>query len=439
MRDFVPHTYNSYRKARNRANGLIDSLQKFVSAPIDTSDGHIVTDEEQAAYDKSVADYQEWAAESHVVGAIDATYAIYMVNLTGERLIRLPADKTKLQIVYDKYNNLVPESERSKYTPSSLERYDRAVAFAASVLAEEIYDSTGAPALKPSKVNMATTQLIKASKKLAEGADYTALNAAIANAKTYIDAYGLDANAQTAYTVDSYKVLADYYVEASNLNKELAKTTSNQERIDKLALNLNNAVTGLVTATSKEVVIELITVDPGIFYDHSYCHTFTPVMYTGYYDPTMWGGITSDGTNIDAYIIGVGCMMSESDVLSIFARTDNVTPEVTPSDEAGNYGTGTVVKFYNSSTGALEKTYMLVLLGDVDGNSEYNAIDVTTIKGDVYGDTLWGYDGSLMHMALASDINGDEDYTGVDITELKNVVNAEDKTIDQTNFGVIDI
>ena len=437
MRDFVPHTYNSYRIARNRANGLIDSLQKFVSAPIDTSDGHIVTDEEQAAYDKSVADYQEWAAESHVVGAIDATYAIYMVNLTGERLIRLPADKTKLQIVYDKYNNLVPESERSKYTPSSLERYDRAVAFAASVLAEEIYDSTGAPALKPSKVNMATTQLIKASKKLAEGADYTALNAAIANAKTYIDAYGLDANAQTAYTVDSYKVLADYYVEASNLNKELAKTTSNQERIDKLALNLNNAVTGLVTATSKEVVIELITEDPGVFYDVNYMVSFTPRLYDGGNDPVSWGAVTEDGTNIDAFIVGVGAYMTESEINQIFATTQNVTIDITPSSGT-DCGSGTVVKFYNSSTGALEKTYVIILLGDVNGDCVYDTQDLSLVKVDSSREGEWLYEPTTVYKAVASDIDFDDNTSsGKDISMINAPLTSDSKTIDQANGGLI--
>ncbi|MGN0573811.1 MAG: dockerin type I repeat-containing protein [Acutalibacteraceae bacterium] len=438
MRDYVPHTYNTYKNASKRANKLIDSLQKFVSAPIDTSDGHIVTDEEQAAYDESVAAYQEWAAESHVVGAIDATYAIYMVNLAGERLIRLPADTSKLQLVYDQYSGLVSESERSKYTPSSLDRYDRAVAFAASVLAEDIYDSTGEPALEPSKVNMATTELIKASKKLAEGADYTALNAAIANAKTYIDAYGLDAEAQTAYTVESYQVLADYYVEASNLNKELAKTTSNQERIDKLTLNLNDAIANLETATSKEVVIELVTEDPYCFFDHSYGYTFTPAIYGGDFEPTMWGATTSDGTEIDAFIIGVGVYMSEDDILNIFSRTDNVTIDITPSSSSG-CGSGTIVQFYNTSTGALEKTYMIVLLGDANGDGEYNSIDVAYIKKDVYGDAIWLYEPETVYKAVASDVNGNGEYDAIDISNLKRVVNGEEYTIDQANSGVIAI
>ncbi len=435
MRDYVPHTYNTYRIARNRANGLIDSLQKFVSAPIDTSDGHIVTDEEQAAYDESVAAYREWAAESHVVGAIDATYAIYMVNLAGERLIRLPADKSKLQLVYNQYNNLVPEADRSKYTPSSLERYDRAVAFARTVLAEDVLDSNGNPVLRPSKVNMATTELIKASKKLAEGADYTALNAAIANAKTYIDAYGLDANAQTAYTVESYNLLVDYYVEASNLNKELAKTTSNQEKIDKLTLNLNDAVANLVTATSKEVVIELVTEDPGVFYDMDYLVSFTPCFYDGGNDPASWGATTEDGTPVDGFLMGVGAYMTEDDVLQAFATTNNVTAEVTAS---GSYcGTGTVIKFYNSSTGALEKTYVVILIGDVDGNGAYNSKDLTYIKKDVALEGEWLYEPTTVYKAVASDINMDDSNSGKDVTFMKRVLASDTQTINQENGGII--
>ncbi|MGN0547211.1 MAG: hypothetical protein ACI4I3_07745 [Acutalibacteraceae bacterium] len=437
MRDYVPHTYNTYKKASRRANGLVDSLQKFVSAPIDTSDGHIVTDAEQAAYDESVAAYQEWAAETHVVGAIDATYAIYMVGLAGERLIRLPADTSKLQIVYNQYNSLVPEADRSKYTPSSLERYDRAVAFAASVLAEDIFDATGNPKLEPSKVNMATTELIKASKKLAEGADYTALNAAIAQAKTIIDAYGLDADAQTIYTVESYRVLSDYYIEASNLNKELAKTTSNQERIDKLTLNLNDAFANLETATSKEVVIEFVTEDLGIFLDAGGSVSFIPRLYEGGIDPVSTGATTSDGTAIDGFIVGVGVLMTEDTVLQMFSKTENVTVEVTQSAR-NKYGTGTVVKFVNSSTGVLEKTYVVILIGDVNGDGTYNSKDLTAMKLNVANYNEWYFDPTTVYKCVAADINMDSYNNAKDITFFKRGL-SDSQTFDQENGGLIKI
>jgi hypothetical protein len=90
---------------------------------------------------------------------------------------------------------------------------------------------------------------------------------------------------------------------------------------------------------------------------------------------------------------------------------------ITPN-EAGGYSTGAVVQFYDNS-GALVKTYIVMLIGDVNGDGEYSGGDAVAIydngyyKTDFeYGGTNEEYKAALVRMRnFVEEESDQEDYT----------------------------
>ena len=394
MRDYVPHTYNKYRVARNRVEDLIESQQAFV---IGFEEGYELTDEDKANYAASVEAYNDAIANMGVVSSIEATYAIHMLNLTGSRLIRLSGDTSKLQLIVNAYGNA--KDANVSYTDQSEERYDRAVAFAAEVLAES--DP------RPSKINQASSELVEAWKKLAPSASYVALEAAIAEAKKVIDVTGTDANKQKAYSVETYQAFLDAYNAALNAEKDLSATDENNKYLADLTSDLTTAQANLAPATSGETVIEFITEPNGMFIDAGFNAMFTPQISQGVCSHEFYMQMLEDGTEVNGYLIGVGEAVPDEDTLmTAFATLENADVTITPN-ETGMYGTGTLIQIHNAASGDLEATYIILVIGDLDGDSMVSSADVANLRGNIGGKTDWEWAGYEQYLAAAADVGND--------------------------------
>lgn len=400
MRDYVPHTYNKYRVARNRVEDLIESQQAFV---IGFEEGHELSDEEKAAYAESVAAYQEAVANMGVISSIEATYAIHMLNLTGGRLLRLPGNTSKLQLIFNAYGNAKDATQ--SYTESSEERYDDAVEFAAAVLAEN--DP------RPSKVNQASSELVAAWKRLAVSASYVELNAAISDAEAIIAITGDDVDKQKDYTKETYQAFMDAYNAALNAEKDLSATEENNKYLAGLTSDLRTAIGGLVSAGaggSSEPKVEFVAEAPfEIFMDFNYNQSFRPQIHAGAYSHEMFIGQTlDDGTPIDGYLVGVGENLPDEYTLIDYAfdSLENANVTVTPT-EVGLFGTGSVVQITNATTGDIYKTYYIVVVGDLDGDSVVTGTDEPFILDNINYVYEWEYDGVNGHLASAADVGND--------------------------------
>ena len=395
MRDYVPHTYNKYRDARDRVEDLIESQQAFV---IGFDEDYELTDDDKAAYAESVLAYEEAIANMGVISSIEATYAIHKLNLIGGRLIRLSGDTSKLELLVDKYGDAM--DSRVSYTESSKDRYERAVTFAIDVLCED--DP------RPSKINQATSELVAAWKRLAESASYVALNEAIANADAVIRVTGTDANRQKDYTADSYQAFLDAYDAAKNAEKDLSATEENNKYLAGLTSDLTKAQANLAPVVSGEVVIEFITEPNGMFIDGGFNAEFTPQISQAVCSHEFYMQMLEDGTEVDGYLVGVGEGVPDEDtLLTAFAALENVDVVITPDAETEAYGTGTLVQFFNAGSGALEKTFIVVVLGDVDRDSVVSGNDVAALRGNIGGKTDWEWDGCEQYLAAAADIGND--------------------------------
>ncbi len=401
MRDYVPHTYNRYRGARDRVHDLINSQNFFVPAPIDKA---TASDEELAAYNEAVLAYQEAVANKGVIGSIEETYAIHMLELTGERLIRLQADTSKLQQVYAMCVTNAEILDATSYTEESYTNYANAKAFTEKVLATDILKN-GEPNLRPSMVNAATTELMHSWKKLETCANYAKLDAAITAAEVVLLTYGNSAADQSTYTEESYQAFLNAYDAAINLSRDLG--SGDQDEIDEIATTLEKASKteaqggGLIEATAKEVVIEFVTEDPGVFYDQEYNASFIPTETTAYTD--VVGDITlADGTPVNAFIVGFGADVYDEETLSMaFAKIENGSL-YTEMTDLGVYGTGSLVQILNAD-GDVVVTYLICIRGDVNGDSYVNENDAGIIEG--IANWLDGYD-YLYDTSLNKQVNG---------------------------------
>lgn len=413
MRDFVPHTYNRYKDARSRVTDLIDSQEILVPAPLEDD----ATDEEIAEYAAAVAKYQEDLANMDVISSIEALYARHMLNLTGERLIRIPADTSKLEIVYDDFSGAVAPGTEGDYTVASLERYQRAEAFAAEII------DAGAANVYPSQVNFATTELVKAWKNLEKGASYAQLDAAIVAAKEKIDEAG-DPASQTIYTPESYEALYNAYTDAVNVDRDLGATESNNELLANLAAAIYTAIDELEFAKAADPVYELTT--EKMFSDLTYNFTYAPTVVTdlvgAYYHTSI------EGDEVTGYIKGLGvyALYSEDEVIALFETLENCTVEVIPNpgvdeDNCGGYGTGAIAKIV-ADDGTVLDVYSLLVMGDIDGDTDVGSNDIAFIDQYIASICEWEYVPEQVQYWFAADVTNDWSIDGNDVSQIQLLV-----------------
>lgn len=421
MRDYVPHTYRKYRTAQRLAYGILDSQEFF--APEDPRDieYYVPSEEELINYDKAMEEYIARRLNLPAVNSIEATYAIHLINLTKDRLIRLEGDTSKLQAVYNQYGNV--DTSSGTFVGESKEEYDHAVAFAAKVLAEN--DPL------PSKINTATTKLVDTWKDLEIAGDYAKVDAALADAVAIYTAGGADPAAQQIYTEESYRAFAVAYNDALRASEQKPYTPAEQDTIDAIAQTLIDAQADLELAGAggADASVEFITEDQGLYWDADYMMSFIPQVTQGTLTHDYYGAALADGTPVDGYVVGygVGCLYDEGTLLAAY-NMNNVTAEVTPYGTS--YSTGTSIKFYDNS-GNLIKTYVVVVIGDTNGDNSYDGVDIMEIGQNANYVTDWEWGGTNEEFkAVAADVTNDG-LIDVNDTNAIGLVGAYQGTINQ--------
>lgn len=413
MRDYVPHTYNRYRTARKLAESIINSQQFFAPEDPREIEYHVATAEEIQKYNEEMEAYIERRLNLPSVNSIDATYATHMIKLTASRLIRVKGDTSKLKEMYDLYSKV--DTSKGNYIGKTKENYDNAVAFAAKILAKS--DP------RPSEINVATTQIVHTWKKLALAGDYTKVSAALDAAAPIFSLGGNNPESQVLYTVDSYRTFAEAYNDALRANNDKPYSESQQDRIDEIAEKLTKAQSELVSAGSSKASVELKNEYLKLYYDANLEHEFIPKISTGLSNhETLAKDV--DGVPIDGYIVGYGvaCQFSDDDVLAAF-ETSNCTATVT-RNEADQYSTGTVIQFKDNS-GKVVKTYIMIVIGDVDGDGEQTtAKDLSLIRDAANGRYEWEWEPENYHKFIAADIDNSFGITSQDVIAFRDAYNG---------------
>lgn len=420
MRDYVPHTYNQFRTARDRANKIINSQVFYINTPLEGD----YTDEELAAFNDSIKAYDEKTANKGAVSSIESAYAIHMLDLTGRRLIRLVANKSKLEKAIEMCitNGNVNDGGASYYTKDSWENYQHAKTFAQKVAAEATGTAENPTELRPSKVNAAMSNLITSWKRLVKGCDYTALDNALSNSQTIIGqaATPEENNTYKVFTKDSYDAFYAAYTAAKNIDRNLADTVENNKKIAETAQNLETAIANIVKADQGGGEEPAWAVNANSeFYTPNFGSAYAPWIeedrmlldyVNGVYLPEY------DGREVDALIFGIpeyGDYTLE-DIIDP-ASLVNATAELVDG-ENGN-STGSLIIIRNAETEEIVCIYMLVLRGDIDGEGSCDTTDQVSIYDYASGAEDWEYEDAYKYKFFG----GDTDYDGaVDTTDYAN-------------------
>lgn len=372
--DFVPHTYNRYKAARNSALDLINSQTYYYSAGIlifdETTSKYIINPDASDSAKATFAKEKVAAAafNAPIINAVSAEYATHMVKLMGERLIPLDADKSKLNIVR---GFAVKDADKS-YTKSSLDAFTKARTFADTVAADS------STTLRPSKVKKAMSELVEAWKELEEGADYSGLDAALSNTDvTTALGAGLPGE-QVVYSDESFNAFYEAYENALAIKAQgLGKTDDNQAKIDAATSELLAKCAALVAAGSDEVSIEI---DKTIEFTTARNKIKNTVVVN---DKFITNGKSIapkfNGRSVDHVLYGFGERNKQDKIASVFANSENCTVEVVHSPYGKtSYGSGAVVNIKDKS-GEIIESYVVIVRGDCDGNGIINVDDESEI------------------------------------------------------------
>lgn len=418
MRDYVPHTYNQFRTARDRANKIINSQVFYINTPLEGD----YTDEELAAFNDSIKAYDENTANKRAVSSIESAYAIHMLGLTGGRLIRLVANKSKLEKVIAMCitNADINAGGASFYTSESWNNYQHAKTFALSVAAEATGTAENPTDLTPSKVNVAMVNLISSWKRLVKGCDYTALDNAVTASKGILDkaATPEENNTYKVFTKDSYDAFYAAYTAAKNIDRNLADTVENNKKIAETAQNLVDAIANIkeVGQGGGDPVWELITGADYMTYN-SLCDPYSPWIEEGRELLDYVGGVVLEDQNsydLTGIIFGIpeGGISGFEEVVNA-DTLENTTVELLPN-AAGSYSTGSLLVIKNAETEEVTAIYMLVLRGDVDGSGEINVEDQVGLDNFLEYAEDWTGEEALKYKYFGADVNYDFEADAID-------------------------
>ena len=418
MRDYVPHTYNQFRTARDRANKIINSQVFYINTPLEGD----YTDEELAAFNDSIKAYDEKTANKGAVSSIESAYAIHMLGLTGGRLIRLVANKSKLEKVIDLCitNADINAGGASYYTSESWNNYQHAKTFALSVAAEATGTAENPTDLTPSKVNVAMVNLISSWKRLVKGCDYTALDNAVTASKGILDkaATPEENNTYKVFTKDSYDAFYAAYTAAKNIDRNLADTVENNKKIAETAQNLVDAIANIkeVGQGGGNPVWELITGADYVTYN-SLCDPYSPWIEERRELLDYVGGVVLEDQNsydLTGIIFGIpeGGISGFEGVVNA-DTLENATVELLPN-AAGSYSTGSLLVIKNAETEEVTAIYMLVLRGDVDGSGEINVEDQVGLDNFLEYAEDWTGEEALKYKYFGADVNYDFEADAID-------------------------
>ncbi len=344
----------------------------------------------------------------------DITYAYYALYYTKQDVLNYyptTANNYQLNKIYQKtlsanYSNKDAEGNQL-YTNRSWDAYEKAMAFATSVMNEyAVYERNGTLGDYPqSKVNMARAQLRDAVSGLKANkgdADYSELEFQL----NRID----DLGDSTLFTDESVQTVVDAFVDALIFNSEIKWDIDGQIYVDNKANTLRDAIDNLQPIP----VIEFY--DPySQFSDNEfkYIFGFAEDFYNAM-EREMWGN--------DFYFY-----------FSMYfgAPTAGDTMLIQPT-EAG-YGTGSKIQIASDPDGdgeySVDTEYTMIRFGDISGDCYVDGQDAVIMRA--YAASMLRVKGYNHYIGYAGDI----DFSGsISVADAKEVENAGlyKTTINQT-------
>lgn len=453
IRNYVAHTFNVWRLARNDANSLIN--REFFYVPyMSQEDYNALTGDAKKKYDAALANYENAVANATAISSVESAYAIHRLDIASSRLITLPADKTKLNAVITQYSNLPNNKVSTYFASTSYAEYSRALAFANT--------TAGDSNATPQQVNEAMSMVIETWKALMRGADYSTLDNKVNEIKNILraDGAGLNPAGQVVIALASNDE-QEVYTEASLINLlnaiiaaegvERGLSISDQGKIDKLYNELVAAYGALVAydpagpgddpddpPVSGDLSWALPDPDSDDYADYQIFQTsFGIYQYAPVIDEeTCWldniGGLTVGeytedaefafaGESVDYIIYGISEDMSEDDIGSIFAECEGYEISYDANDW-GAFSTGSYIYLIPEDEDEDVVIFMLVLRGDTDGSGLIEDADVVEIQMYIAGvdDYIWDDpDCPTRHFITAGDVDGSGDVNDDDTVELQ--------------------
>ena len=328
--DFVYYNYAKFEDEEGRAVGIWDSQQQ---------------------------------EEPPVVLPADVAYALHRLNLYGSRLVSVQATKARLAEAIA----FVGNPDESLYTPASWADFARAKAFAVAVNAEDPApkDANGWYVLRQSKVDKARFNLVTAYKKLLRIADYTQLDAYIAEAQTKVE---------DEWTPDTWAALQVALTAATDVVRNMSATLANQAIIDAAAAALRAAIDAL------EAAGDPILAAPGFA-------TLIDLVDGWVY------GLTSGLVDVSA-VAGPGYT-------------------VTFHNGSGGSGTGSYFRSVRNSDPSVVRDFVNIVFGDINGDGNIDSLD-SALTSDYENFFISWDDPSEECFRYAADANADYNIDSMD-------------------------
>ena len=455
QRNYLSHTYRTFKSYVKEANSLISKEYKWFVSPEDYAE---LSDEEKL---KKVESYQNDVSENtETISAVQAAYVMHMLDLTYSRLILKDASANALTAVLSDATTFKTVAS-TNYTADSYANFEAAKDFADSAKTSK----------NAEMITRAITEYIDAWKKLVKQADYSKLESVVEAAFTsvyvFADETTLADNGASYDTVvkkgefvpinaTNYENLAlipneadyahYYYTEATfnafltalnnaaqilvdNLNGD-ALGQGQQTTIDDAIKALTDSQAALVEYTdggdsgdeTKEVTWSLdeeaeyeggnatynAKIDTEIFrYVEVYEITYNDETYT-----------------LSGVLYGIPGEANADTIAAMFS-VENGSVEVVANSE-GCYSTGSLV-FIKDSKGDVKQTFYVAYRGDITKDGTTDGNDMDNLKSAVEG--LDGYlfqeGGYEEHLNFpAADMDGSGSIDGNDFDVMSSVVDG---------------
>ena len=390
--DYVLYTYNRYKKHRNNVKSLINS--QTVEEP-----GEDATEEELKAYEEALANIP-------TLTLFEITYRGHMFNMNADRLVRknvTAASKNYLNNAFNLINGKMRDLNEEDYSADSWAALETALAFAQSVRQDTNYAT-----LRQSKINTARRELIQAYKGLtvkgADPADYTQLDAAIADA----EAIFAEDNYEEKYA--GIEALVEAYDAALAVDRNLL-AEDGQSIVDEAAAALIDALAALEQLEAGLVIEDV---------SENEIYASLEETYGVSWAPTIGEMMEPDYETEELYRYVCGLVFDYYDgVESIIGTQGGASYEYEANSESsGALATGDKLIMDDGST------VYLVLFGDATGNGVADNDDIT-VASDMYN---WASDYSSANNAY---------FYGADVI-FDGMVDANDITViaDMYNYAI---
>ncbi len=313
------------------------------------------------------------------------------VNEAEAELVAATAGLTKKGASYDALNAAIADAntlDKDAYTSATWADLESALAAANAVDKNLTVEGQAT-------IDAAAERLNAAIAALKKNADYTALDAEIANAKTY--------NAAD-WTPESWAAVETALANAEAVNRALSE--DDQATVDALTAALKDAISKLESAA---VPLELKIKEGSTTVIDT---ANAPAGATGYISGLDCAGVNAWSDHMELTdLITQGFLEIEGDGRLEYTYFGNNT----------TIGTGTRVDFINNKTNEVVATYIVILYGDNNGDGVITYSDLTDAFNYLaWNDFTFDYDFMSEANAIAMDLNGDGAISYADFNELYN-------------------